>query len=120
MSKDNFVFKDKTFEDLLEECYNNKRRKDVQIDTLIQELQPLVGDEGANATLVVPLIKSYLDSGMKNDDNWIKVMAIVQRYITKTEDGTGKAVSASLSEEDRKELLKMANKLREGDNQTEE
>ncbi len=55
---DNIVFKNKKFSDLLEEIYNNQKKKDQQVTALISELKPLISDIG-DATLVVPLIKEY-------------------------------------------------------------
>ena len=43
-----------------------------------RELKPLVENIG-DATLVVPMIKEYLEVGVKNDEHLIKMLAIVQR-----------------------------------------
>mgnify|MGYP005995884999 CR=1 FL=1 len=52
---DSNVFGDKTFSDLLEEIYNNQKKRDAQVVALISELKPLVQEIG-DATLIVPLI----------------------------------------------------------------
>ena len=77
---DNFVFKDKKFSDILEEIYYNQRRKEKQISALISELKPLINDIG-DATLVVPLIKEYMEIGVKNDEQLIKMATIIQRAL---------------------------------------
>jgi hypothetical protein len=77
---DNLVFKDKKFSDILEEIYNNQRRKEKQISALISELKPLINDIG-DATLVVPLIKEYMEIGVKNDEQLIKMATIIQRAL---------------------------------------
>ena len=69
---DNIVFGKKKFSDLLEEIYNNQQKKDKQVTSLINELKPLISDIG-DATLVVPLIKEYMDISVKNDDILIKM-----------------------------------------------
>jgi len=56
---DNIVFGSKKFSDILEEIYNNQKKKEKQISALISELKPLVNEIG-DATLIVPLIKEYL------------------------------------------------------------
>ena len=59
-SLENVVFGKKTFSSILEEIYDNQKKKDKQISALISELKPLISDIG-DATLIVPLIKEYLE-----------------------------------------------------------
>ena len=81
MSLDKKIFKDKTLSDLFGEIYDNSRKKDKQIGALVGELQGLI--EGIDdATLVVPMIKEYLEIGVKNDEHLIKMAAIIQRLET--------------------------------------
>ena len=63
---DKNVFGKKKFSDILEEIYQNQKKKEEQISTLISELKPLIQDIG-DATLVVPLLKEYLEISVKND-----------------------------------------------------
>ena len=65
------LFKGTTFSDLMRDVYHNSKKKSRQIDTLIQELQPLVKNIG-DATVIVPLIKDYLEVSVKNDDALVK------------------------------------------------
>ena len=67
---DNVVFGKKKFYDILEEIYTNQQKKDKQISILISELKPLVQEIG-DATLIVPLIKEYLEISVKNDEQLI-------------------------------------------------
>jgi len=60
------IFGKKKFSDLLKEIYDNQKLKAQQISALINELKPLINDIG-DATLIVPLIKEYMDLGLKND-----------------------------------------------------
>jgi len=48
---DNIVFGGKKFSDILEEIYNNQKKKEKQISALISELKPLVNEIG-DATLI--------------------------------------------------------------------
>lgn len=75
------LFDDKTFSDLLKEIHNNQTKKSKQLASLIAELRPLVQSLG-DATVIVPLIKEYLEISVKNDDQLIKMAAIVQRLST--------------------------------------
>ena len=78
MGLDTTIFGKKTVSDILKEIYDNSRNKDRQINALIGELKPLVENIG-DATLVVPMIKEYLEVGVKNDEHLIKMVALVQR-----------------------------------------
>ncbi len=79
---DKIVFGKKKFSDLLEEIYNNQQRKDKQVTALIKELQPMIEEIG-DATLIVPLIKEYMEIGVKNDDLLIKMAALAQRAMAR-------------------------------------
>jgi hypothetical protein len=107
---DNIVFGGKKFSDILEEIYNNQKKKEKQISALIAELKPLVNEIG-DATLIVPLIKEYLEIGVKNDEQLIKMATIIQRVISNNgtaENGFG------ISEEEKAQLLAEIDKFKEG------
>jgi hypothetical protein len=100
------VFGKKKFSDILSEIYNNQKKKEDQISGLISELKPLVQDIG-DATLIVPLIKEYLEIGVRNDEQLIKMATIVQRVInnSSSEDSMG------ITDSEKDELLAELDKL---------
>jgi len=75
------IFDNKTFSDLLKEIHTNQKKKGKQIGGLIAELRPLIQNLG-DATVVVPLIKEYMEISVKNDDHLLKMASIVQRLST--------------------------------------
>lgn len=87
MGLDKVIFGKKTVSDVLKEIYDNSRNKEKQINTLIGELKPLVDNIG-DATLVVPMIKEYLEVGVKNDEHLIKMIALVQRFDNGSKEGS--------------------------------
>ena len=104
---DNIIFGKKKFSDVLEEIYNNQKKKDKQVTALISELKPLISDIG-DATLVVPLIKEYMEIGVKNDDILIKMAALAQRAMaTASADG-----SLTISDEEKDQLLAAMSELK--------
>ena len=105
---DNLIFKDKKFSDILEEIYNNQRKKEKQISALISELKPLINDIG-DATLVVPLIKEYMEIGIKNDEQLIKMATIIQRAL-QTQATTGGELM--LTDEEKAQILAEVDKLK--------
>jgi hypothetical protein len=104
---DNVIFGKKKFSDVLEEIYNNQKKKDQQVSALINELKPLISDIG-DATLVVPLIKEYMEISVKNDDILIKMAALAQRAMaTVSADG-----SLTISDEEKDQLIAAMNELK--------
>jgi uncharacterized phage infection (PIP) family protein YhgE len=99
------IFKGKTFSELMKDIYSNSSKKDRQINLLIGELRPLIKGVG-DATVIVPLIKEYLEVGVKNDEHLVKLAAVVQRLVStsnRVQAETGN--SWMLSEEEKKQLM---------------
>ena len=106
-SLDQIIFDDKSFGDLLKEIHGNQKKKAKQLASLIAELRPLVQSLG-DATVVVPLIKEYMEISVKNDDQLIKMAAIVQRLSTgATNTGDG----GLLTNEEMDQLMDVAEEI---------
>ena len=105
---DNIIFGNKKFSDILKEIYDNQQKKDKQINALISELKPLVQEIG-DATLIVPLIKEYMEIGVKNDEQLIKMATIIQRALQANVTAGGDGFT--ISEEEKAQLLSEINKL---------
>ena len=105
-SLDSVVFGKKKFSDILSEIYDNQKRKERQIVGLISELKGLIIDVG-DATLLVPLIKEYLEIGVKNDEQLIKMATIIQRVLNtnNTEDPLG------ITESEKQQLMEELEKI---------
>jgi len=99
------LFKGVTFSDLMSDVYHNSKRTSRQINQLIAQLQPLIRSS-SDATIIVPLIKEYLEVSVKNDDHLVKLTAIVQRYISTKQTIVGS--DSLLSDEEKKQLLQIA------------
>lgn len=78
MALDTEIFEGKTLKDLFSEIHSNSSNTRSQVRALINELKPLIENIG-DATLIVPMIKEYMEIGVKNDDALIKLATIVQR-----------------------------------------
>ena len=105
------LFGKKNFSDLLKEIHTNQKYKETQLRSLIEGLKPLITSPG-EATMIVPLIKEYMELAIKNDDALIKMAGIVQRAMnSKIADG-----DELLSEEDKEMLF---SSLQELDKKTE-
>lgn len=82
------LFKGKNLSNLFEEIYSNSVSKREQIKELIASLSPLIEGIG-DATILVPLIKDYLDIGVKNDEQLVKLAQIVQRVSSDKKASSG-------------------------------
>lgn len=78
MDSDKEIFKGKKLSDLFEEIYSNSKETKSQVKGLIGELKPLIENIG-DATLLVPMIKEYMEIGVKNDEHLIKLATVIQR-----------------------------------------
>lgn len=100
------IFGKKKFSDILKEIYDNQKKKETQISGLIAELKPLIADIG-DATLIVPLIKDYLEIGVKNDEVLVKMATIAQRALNASTSDD----SVMLTDEEKEQLLEELDKL---------
>ena len=100
MSLDKEIFKGKTLSDLFGEIYDNSKETKGQVKALIGELKPLIENIG-DATLIVPMIKEYMEIGFKNDDALIKLATIIQRI----ESAAAKGESGEFDFSDLQDLL---------------
>lgn len=75
------IYKGKSFSSLLKDIYQNSKSKEVELKELIGELKGMVNEIG-DAVILVPLLKTYLELAIKNDESLIKMAAIVQKALT--------------------------------------
>mgnify|MGYP000865019878 FL=1 len=88
MSLDKEIFDGKSLSDLFSEIHSNSSTTRAQVKALIGELKPLIENIG-DATLIVPMIKEYMEIGVKNDEALIKLATIVQRIESAAAKGEG-------------------------------
>ena len=112
---DTIIFEGKTASDVFKEIYNNSKKKDRQVNSLIAELKPLIQNIG-DAPVVVPLIKEYLEIGVKNDEHLIKMMAVIQRITNNSDTGSGDSL---LTDEELKQLQQIAEEVVKDESKTE-
>ena len=72
------LYKGKKYSDLLEDIVKNHKAKQTQIKALVGQLVDMVSEPG-DAVIIVPLIKGYLDSDIKNDEALVKVAQIASK-----------------------------------------
>ena len=113
MSLDERIFGEKTLSNLFEEIYDISRKKEAQIKAIIKSLQPLIQDDIGNATLIVPLMKDWMELSIKNDEQLIKIAGIIQRGFNSK--GGDEGNSFDLTDAEKEQLLKEISKIEEED-----
>ena len=108
MDKDSILFDDKSFSDLLRDVYSNTKKKETQINALIDQLKNLIRNI-TDASMIVPMIKEYLEVSVKNDDNLVRLTAIIQRLLVANDKGSKDEFG--LSESERAQLMSEAQEL---------
>ena len=115
MNLDKEIFKGKTLSDLFGEIYDNSKETKGQVKALIGELKPLIENIG-DATLIVPMIKEYMEIGVKNDEHLIKLATVIQRI----ETAAAKGESGEFDFSDLQDLLEEQTLLEEKVEQVED
>jgi hypothetical protein len=82
------LYEGKKYSDLMKDIVRNHKNKQNQIKVLIEQLTEMVSEPG-DAVVVVPLIKGYLDSDIKNDEALVKLAQIAQKAATPVGGGDG-------------------------------
>ena len=103
MANDYEIFKGKSLSNLFEDIYKNTERNKTQLEVLMKEVTSFIKD-GDTAVQIIPMLKEYLEINVKNDDQLVKMAAIVQRIIA-TEGKAGSEDEFGLSEAEKEQLL---------------
>lgn len=102
MELDKEVFKGKTVSDLVEEVYNKHKSQDSLIKEEITRLVDMIESPG-DAIVIVPLLKGFMDSSLKNDEVLMKILSLFQKAEEKKKE-TGQD-SGVLTEKDIEQLF---------------
>lgn len=72
------IFEGKTVSDLAKEIYEKHKEQDSTIKTRIEQLADMIESPG-DAIVIVPMLKGYVDSSLKNDEVLMKMLQIFQK-----------------------------------------
>ena len=78
MELDKEIFKGKTIANLVEEVYDKQKNQDSTIKQEIMRLADMIETPG-DAIVVVPLLKGFIDSSLKNDEVLMKLLSLFQK-----------------------------------------
>jgi hypothetical protein len=108
MDLDKEIFTGKKLSDLVKEVYDNHKNQDNLIGAEITRLSELIGSPG-DAIIIVPLLKGFFDSSLKNDETLLKILQLFQKAAEKQNTGDGE--QSMLSEKDIAQLFSEVNSI---------
>ncbi len=103
MANDYEIFEGKSLSGLFKDIYKNTERNKTQLEVLMKEVTSFIKD-GDTAVQIIPMLKEYLEINVKNDDQLVKMAAIVQRIMASEAKG-GSDDEFGLSEAEKEQLL---------------
>jgi hypothetical protein len=105
--KDVKIYDKTNLSSLFKEIHKNSQDKEEELKKLINELKPYINSAG-DAVILVPLISKYMEIAIKNDDNLIKMVGIIQRAASTSNKGE----DIQLSDNEKEQLLKSVQELK--------
>jgi len=96
------IFEGKTISTLAKEIYEKHKEQDQALKIRIEQLAEMVESPG-DAIVIVPMLKGYFDSSLKNDEVLMKMLQIFQKQEDKK--ATAESESSLLSEKDIAQLF---------------
>jgi len=104
MDNDIEIYKNKKFSDLCKDIVKNSENNRDQLDILISDLRSMIKTAN-DALMIVPLIKEYLDVQVKNDEQLVKLAAVIQRIISRQTVGADGEMNGFLTEEEKRQIM---------------
>ncbi len=114
MDTDFELYNGKSFKDLCKDIVEKQSDRNEQIEIFIADLRPMIKTLN-DATIVVPLIKQYIDAAVSNDEHLIKLAQICQRLMTSQANAESNGTTFGLSEDEKKELMDNINEINNSD-----
>ena len=103
MSSNFEIYDGVTFQDLCKDVCTRSTSKKDQLDTLVSDVKSLIKNAN-DAQVFLPRIKELLEVGVKNDEQIIKLVAVVQRLQSTQIEATG-GDGLGLSDEEKEQLM---------------
>ena len=104
MDNDIEIYKNKKFSDLCKDIVKNSENNRDQLDILISDLRSMIKTAN-DALMIVPLIKEYLDVQVKNDDQLVKLAAVIQRIMSRQTVGADGEMNGFLTDEEKRQIM---------------
>lgn len=104
--------------DLFTDIYTNSKTKASDLKEAINTAMSKIQDTG-DVVMLMPMIRDLYEVGVRNDDQLVRLAAIIQKYITSKEKMEGAVKNSSgdytITEEEKKQLLSSLEEVYESD-----
>lgn len=113
LTKDDKIYGNVSFATICEKIVTNSIETKNQIDILSNEVRALIKTP-ADAVAIIPVMRQYLDTGVRNDEQLVKLAAVLQRLISADGADTKDPISSDslgISEEEKQQLMEIANEM---------
>jgi hypothetical protein len=113
LTKDDKIYGNVSFATICEKIVTNSIETKNQIDILSNEVRALIKTP-ADAVAIIPVMRQYLDTGVRNDEQLVKLAAVLQRLISADGVDTKDSISSDslgISEEEKQQLMEIANEM---------
>jgi glycyl-tRNA synthetase beta subunit len=110
------LFDGKTMEDVFRDIYDNHEAQKKDISGILKTMAKHI-IQIEDAVALGPVIQTLLDTGIKNDEQLIKMANVAQRIIAIENKVVNTSDNLGLTEEEKEKLLKQAREELEQDNQ---
>ena len=88
IENDKLLFKGKKFSEIMEDIYNRSTERKEKIDAVIETvITPILNKEEQLRSHTSEMIRDFLDIGVKNDENLVKLAQLFQRVIANESKG---------------------------------
>ena len=104
MAKDYEIFEGKTLSDVFKDIYDNSKTNKQQLEVLMKEVVGFIKD-GDTAVQIIPMLKEYLEINVKNDEQLVKLVTIVQRITAAEKRVSDSGDEFGLSEAEKEQLM---------------
>lgn len=108
MDLDKEIFQGKKLSDLVKEVYDKHKNQEDRLTGEIERLSELIGSPG-DAIIIVPLLKGFFDSSLKNDETLLKILQLFQKAAEKQQNND--TDNSMLSEKDIAQLFSEVNSI---------
>lgn len=97
------IYDGKSFQDLCRDIVSRSQNKKDQLDTLISDIRTQIKQPN-DIQVFMPRIKELLEVGIKNDEQLVKLAAVMQRIQSSQIEATG-GDTTGLSDEEKEQLM---------------
>ena len=112
------LFQGKRLGDLMQEVYLRSKEKEESIKSTIDTIANMMTNQNT-AIMFAPVISQFVEAGVKNDDQLIKLISLIQKFVsTKMNQDDNSTNIYELTDEEKESLMNKYQELVKSDSKT--